>query len=389
MNKKVLIFIHKSLGELDWIAPFIKSKEVEEFDFFIYLNKMGSDYEEKSEILKKYGLIKENVTLLDNERHSRKSFKLIDRRLQKLKKKLKWLSPVAAFFRLKNAKSLAYEDGFDFIFRDYQLRYVFELACFLAVNKRAKVIVFPHAIAIPRINTQFVVDGRPPAVQIDLWLENSTRAYQFPEVSDVFYVSGAPGLSSFYDMDGLFDSSSPNVLINTRNEFDLHGCTKEAALSRFDEVLSFCQREGLTAYIKHHPRDHELYLYRDIQKKYSCVKEYTGTLTDVNMKLRACLSFFSTSGLYLTARHVPVIDITPYFDLKDLKPLALHYGDKEGRLTNDLMEIGVQERMGDFDLLLSSERLSNLSSKQFDALLSYFPANSNNKIMNKLKELIN
>jgi len=389
MRKKVLIFIHKSLGELDWIAPFIKSKETEALDFFVYLNKMGSSYEDKKDILDKYGLDKENVTLLKNEDYSRKFYKLIDKRLQKIRKKVSCFKPLAKYFRLKNAKKQNYDEDYDFIFRDYQLRYVYELSCFLIVNKKAKVIVFPHAIAIPRINTQFVVDKRPPRVKIDLWLENSTKAYQLPEIRDVFYVTGAPGLSSFYNSEGLFDPASRNVLINTRNEFDLHGCTKEAALERFDQVLEFCEQNDLIAQVKHHPRDHELYLYRDIQKKYTCAFEYTGTLTNISMKFRACLSFFSTSGLFLTARKVPVFDITPYVSFKDFKPLALHYSDNEGRLTNDLMEIGVQERLINLHDLSKENVLEELSEKQFNVLTKYFPANSNNLILNKLEELSN
>jgi len=387
MRKKVLIFIHKSLGELDWIAPFIKSKEAEVFDFSIYLNKMGDSYAEKKEIIGRYGLDKENVILLNNANYSKSFYKLIDKRLQKLKKTTGFFKPLAKYLRLRNAKELAYSEDFDFIFRDYQLRYVYELSCFLRVNRKAKVIVFPHAIAIPRINTQFVVDKRPPDVKIDLWIENSSKAYQLPDIRDVFYVTGAPGLSSFYNLEGLFDPGSSNVLINTRNEFDLHGCTKEAALERFDQVLAFCEQKGLIAQIKHHPRDHELYLYRDIQKKYTCAVEYTGTLTNISMKFRACLSFFSTSGLFLTARKVPVFDITPYVPFSEFNLSALHYSDAEGRLTNDLMEIGVQERLIDLEDLFTMGVLAELSEKQFSSLIKCFPANSNRLVASKLEEL--
>ncbi|KAF3982740.1 MAG: hypothetical protein HFP81_10355 [Methylococcales symbiont of Hymedesmia sp. n. MRB-2018] len=392
MRKKVLIFIHKSLGELDWIAPFIKSEEAETLDFFVYLNKMGSSYEDKKDILDKYGLDKENVTLLNNKNYSKKLYKLIDRRLIKLKKKVDFFKPLAKYFRLKNVKELGYEEDYDFIFRECQLRYAFELSCFLRANRKAKVVAFPHAVSIPKRNAGFIVYGHPPRVKIDLWLENCTLAYQW--MPDVFYATGAPGLSSFYDLEGLFNPSSCNVLVNTRNEFDLHGCTKEAVLERFDQILSYCERKGLTAHIKHHPRDHELYLYRDIQKKYSCAVEYTGTLTNISMEFRACLSFFSTSGLFLTARKVPVFDITPYVTLNEFKSKpssvnSLHYGDKQGRLTNDLMEIGVQERLVDLDDVFIAEVLTSLSKKQFDSLIKHFPANSNNLIYNKLEELSN
>lgn len=386
-NRTALIFIHKSLGELDWIAPFIKSEEAKEISFFIYLNKMGSGHEEKQQILEKYGLNGGNVSLLDNKMHSTAIYSFFDKRLQKIKKKVTWCKGIEKFFRRKNAQLPSYKQTYDFIFRDYQLRYVFELSCFLMANPSAKVVVFPHAVAIPRINTQFVVDGRPPKVKMDLWLENSIKAYQLPDVRELFFISGAPGLSAYYEMKGLFNPKSANILINTRNEFELHGCTKEAALERFDSILGFCQKNGLTAHIKHHPRDHELYLYRDIQQKYSCAQEYDGTLTNITMELRACLSFFSTSGLFLSARQVPVIDITPYADFKTLKPLALHYDNGHGKLTNDLMEIGVQERLDNLDVLLSADSLSQLSENQFEALKVNFPGDSNKKIIDRLNSL--
>lgn len=388
-KRTALIFIHKSLGELDWIAPFIKSEEAKGIKFYIYLNKMGSNYEEKQQILEKYGLNAENISLLDNKRHSTAIYDFFDKRLQKIKKKVSWCKGLEKFIRRKNAQLPSYRQQYDFIFRDYQLRYIFELSCFLTANPAAKVIVFPHAVAIPRINTQFVVDGKPPKVKIDLWLENSIKAYQLPDVKALFFISGAPGLSAFYEMKGLFNPKSTNILINTRNEFELHGCTKEAALERFEQILDFCQRNSLMAHIKHHPRDHELYLYRDIQKKYSCVTEYDGTLTNMTMELRACLSFFSTSGLFLSARQVPVIDITPYADFNTLQLLALHYDDGHGKLTNDLMEIGVQERLDKLGVLLSETCLIALSKSQFKALKDNFPEASSQKIINKIKELVN
>lgn len=122
--------------------------------------------------------------------------------------------------------------------------------------------------------------------------------------------------------------------------------------------------------------------------------EYTGTLVNISMEFRACLSFFSTSGLYLTARHIPVLDITPYVTLNEFesKPSSvnsLHYGDKQGRLTNYLVEIGVQERLVDLDDVFITEVLTSLSKKQFDSLIKHFPANSNTLIYNKLEELSN
>jgi len=386
--KKVLVFIHKSLGELDWIAPFIKSVEAEEFSFFIYLNKVSHSHEDEKLIIEKYGLNKSNITLLDSSLYSAPVYKYIDRRLQKLKKrKVYWFRGLASYLRRKKAELLPYSHDFDFIFREYKLQYAFELACFLKVNERAKVVVFPHAVTILRSNTQLI--AKAAAVKIDLWLENSPRGYQIPRVRDLCFISGAPGLSSHYKLEGMFSPSSPNVLINTRDTYEMSGCTKEAALERLESILDFCQRSSLTAYLKHHPRERELHLYHDIQKKYSCAKMFNGTLTSLKMKFRACLSFFSTSGLYLTARQIPVIDITPYVDFDESRPLDNHYSNKDGMLTHIFMEIGVQERLGNPDVLLSESRLVTLSKSQFRALKKEFPEGSNQKIADKMKKLVN
>jgi len=383
MRRKVLIFIHKSLGELDWIAPFLKSREAECFDIVIYLNKIGKNSKEKQALLRDYGLDNINVTMLEPGSTKRLLYKFIDRRLSKIKCLNSWGRSLHRFFGDK----LGFDQNFDFIFRDYQLIDSFELKSAFAVNKESKVIIFPHAVGI-----QVAAIGFPdikPIVKADLWLENSILSTkQIVKYKDVFFVSGAPGLSSSYERPSLFGSSVRNILINTRNNYTPYGSTRKHALAVFSDVLDFCNKQNFNVYVKHHPRENDIHEYREIQKNYNNVNELASSLTMVDIKFRACLSMYSTSGLFMTARQIPVFDITPYLDVKREKPLACHYKNEKGELTHDLIEIDVQEKLKSLDVLLDEKKLSLLAATQFTAIKKHFPSNSNSKISHKMKELL-
>lgn len=388
-QRKVLIFIHKSLGELDWIAPFIKSEKTEAITFSIYLHKVGVNKAAKMKILEDYGLNKDNITLIDANSIFKQVFNFFNRQLRKLITRVpnSDIDYLCSMVALK----LGWDQNFDFIFREYQLRESFELSCFLNANENAQVVVFPHSVGLQRVSSGFEFEDTRPKVKAALWLENSELSTRdIGHYRDVFFASGAPGLSDSYTKESLFSATAKSILINTRNKFKPYGSDRKKALIVFDQVLSFCQKNNLTAYIKHHPRDKRLYEYRDIQDIYPCAVEFDQTLNNINIELRACLSFYSSSGLFLTARQVPVFDITPYMDLDciNLSTLGLHYAGLDGQLTHDYIEIGIQEKLDCLELLFESNRLLDISVAQFQALKANFPSNSNYKIVQKLEELL-
>ncbi|ORU94622.1 MAG: hypothetical protein A6F72_08970 [Cycloclasticus sp. symbiont of Poecilosclerida sp. N] len=384
-RSKLLIFIHKSLGELDWISGFIKSSEAESFDIFIYLNKVGKSARENKQIYESYGLDKANVTLLEPSYIRKGLCKVLGKHLNKIRYFKNRMQSIHDFCGTK----LGFNQNFDFIFRDYQLHDSFQLLSAFKVNKEAKMVIFPHGVGLHKAQKREALLKIDPAIKADLWLENSILSTRWVVTyKDVFFVSGAPGLSSSYDKPSLFDASSMNVLVNTRNKYTPYGSTREMALKVFSQVLEFCDQKKFNVYIKHHPRESNIHEYRDIQKKYSRVKEFSDSLTIIDIKLRACLSMFSSSGLFLTARQVPVFDITPYLNIKRGNPLSFHFEDEKGQLTHDLIEIGVQERLETLDVLLDEMKLKLIGEAQFDAIKKYFPEASSSKISQKLKELV-
>ncbi|MDD2399698.1 MAG: hypothetical protein PHR75_03730, partial [Sulfurovum sp.] len=157
-------------------------------------------------------------------------------------------------------------------------------------------------------------------------------------------------------------------------------------LEKFEEILFFCFQNNFNVFVKHHPRDKKTYEYIDIQKKFSNVKEYSHSLVNLDLEFRACLSFYSTAGIFLTARHIPVFDITPYENCNN-KILLEHYCGDNGVYTHDLIELGVQDKILDMDILLHEKVLNNYSYSQFKSMKKYFPFNANKEIYRKLIEL--
>ena len=64
MKKNVLIFINDSLGELDWIQPFLSSYS-KKYNFFVYLNLSGKSKVTKKEIFNAYFENDKNIIHLD------------------------------------------------------------------------------------------------------------------------------------------------------------------------------------------------------------------------------------------------------------------------------------------------------------------------------------
>jgi len=385
--KNILIFIDSSLGELDWIAPFLTSKYGKEFQFTLFFKS----FPVSQKIIQDFNLQKENITLLSNDDvfySFDKKYEKIIRYLLKKTKKFQWFhQKILQYQYRKVSTKISIENKFDAIFRDFNLKDSLELHNFMLYNPNAKIVVFPHAVGIQRIAKGFE-DSALPSVDTDLWLENtplSTRA--LPQYKDVFFAAGIPMLDKIVDAkQNNYDFHSDTVFILTRDSYKEFGTTREGMLNAFTKALEFCQKYHLDVIVKHHPRDKKLYQYRDIQKQFQNVTEYDKSLTNIDVKLRACLSVYSTAGIFFTAMKVPVFDFTPYHSCKE-KNLIFHYCGDDGIYTHDLVEIGVQNKISDFQILLDEKGLNTLSSKQFAMLKKHFPLNANENIANKLREL--
>ena len=389
-NKSILIYVNNSLGELDWIGPFISSPEASRSHFYIYLKKVGRTHLDRVKVLQNYGLDLKNVTLLNNSEHITPLYKVLYKILGAVYKKTGRLSSFKRKLCTNQALKLGYIQSFDFIFRDYNLKDSYELENFINLNQDAKIVIYPHAVGIQKLTSGFEFKGRPRIVNADLWLENTNLSTRhIPYYGDIFYASGSPGLALGYEKKKLFSIKSKNVLIITRNNYSLYGSSRIEALKVFESALIFCQSKGLNVYIKHHPRDKKVEQYRKIQNTFNNVEEFQESLNNLSTNFRVCLSLFSTAGLFCTARGIPVLDITPYKDCESIDtPLPFHYcSSDKSFLTHDLIENNLQHRFESFEKLMSASYLEGLSVSQFNALKVNFPGHANLNIVRKLEAL--
>lgn len=387
--KKILVFIDTSLGELDWISPFLTSKDAQFFEITILFRKNILN----RQLIEDYSLDVDNIIPL-NANDVFFDNKLIDtfwrfsKSLQKRSNKFpeiyNYINHFRTYLTKKIKTKIDISNKFDFIFRDFGLGNSKELLTLLNFNKNAKIIVYPHGIGIWPLDELRMNNIRN--TKIDLYLSNTSLSPKAFE-DDRFFISGVPAVDEITRDDARgFDYNSSNILILTRDYYEINGCTRTEALKKFEELLSFCSQNNLNVLTKHHPRDKKTYEYREIQEKFSNVKEYTHSLINLDMNFRACLSFYSTAGIFLTARHIPVFDITPYENCKNATLLD-HYCGDDGFYTHDLIEFGLQDKIQSLNILMDKKTLNNYSNSQFNALKTYFPLNANQKIFEKLLEL--
>jgi hypothetical protein len=401
--KKVLIYINDSLGELDWIVPFIKSKEGRVFIFYIFLSGPGKNYHEKVDILKQYGLDENNIICIN--KHLKKDFyafkfdQFLNRVLSRINMYSFWAigisNSIFNFIWLAISHFLRYDSHkFDYIFRDYGLDNGLFLTHCLRFNNNAKIIIFPHGIALKKIHPSCLLEPPLKIVSADLWLENSDLsdiAKNNKVYKSIFLASGVPAFDTNYKKESLFDVESKKVLIITRPCRIFLGFNYADAYKVLDEILQQLESMGYLVEIKHHPRERELKGWRKIQNKYLNVKEIKQSLSDINGKYSACFTLYSTAPLFLLSRRIPVFEFSPYKNYTDYKKkFSVHYKGKRGLLTHDLLELKLFEKLDSSNIseCMGKERLECLSAFQYRKCKDIFPGGANSSIANKLIELL-
>jgi len=400
----ILIYINDSLGELDWIAPFIKSDEGKKFNFYIFLNGPGKTYAEKIDILKVYDLVGGNIFILNKDTKLDRYLFNVDDFLNKILARIqKYSRGIFTIFRgfvdfFRYLISLLdrrdKEIKFQYIFRDYNLKESFILSSYIINNSQAKIVIYPHAVGLQKKHEDC---PRKPVkkVKADLWLENSELAdlvKESKEYKDVFFASGSPSLSENYDKKSLFNSESKNILIITRDCGKVYGFEYKEAFDAFEKILLKSKELGLNVVIKHHPRDKKTNQWRLIQNKFLNIKELQGSLNDIDMEYKACFTLFSTAGLYALSRHIPILEFSPYKAYKEYgNQMPFHFCAKDGLLTHDLLELNLFYKLlniENFEQHMEASFLKELSIIQFNKCKAIFPINANYNITNKLIEMI-
>ncbi|WP_435980162.1 polysialyltransferase family glycosyltransferase [Psychrobacter sp. DM4] len=404
--KNFLVYINNSEGELDWIAPFVLYEVMRGIKFSFYLDNVGNDHTEKSEILEKYGLDSNN--LINNDI----LFDRFDTFFYKVVNKLSYIASgnnkfnytfpgskrrndffyflLRPYLFIKKSCYRKKIEEFDVIFRDYNLKPSLALSYYLSTNKDACVVVYPHAIGIqPNTNNRLP----PVKVKCDLWLENTELSLHAKDVyKKEFFVSGPPALSDARD-NSLFKSDSKNILILTRNCNEEYGFNLDDALLSFEQLLNSLSKLGFNIVIKHHPRDINIRRWREIQDKYERIEEFEDSLSNLNIVLRVCLTLFSTAGIYVLAKGVPVIDYSPYKSFSDCKKvLPFHFDSKDLKVvTHQLCSLGIYEQeqsiLKIIEIISDKNQLANMSDSQKKKLYTYYPTNANEVISSKLREI--
>lgn len=390
MNEKsIFVFIDTSLGELDWISPFLTSEYARNFKITIFFRKNMLT----QQLIEDHLVDVDNITLLNAsdvffENKLINTFwrltKSSQKRLNKFPRIFDYINQVKLYLVKKIKTKMNLNNKYDFIFRDVGLGSSKELLTILQYNQKAKVIVFPHAIGIWKLDEPRIKNLQNN--KFDLYLSNTSLSSRTLE-NNHFFVSGIPAMDKIIKNNNkYFNCTSSNILILTRDYYERSGCTRKAALEKFEEILFFCFQNNFNVFVKHHPRDKNIYEYMDIQKKFSNVKEYTHSLVNLDLELRACLSFYTTAGIFLTARYIPVFDIMPYENCNN-KTLLEHYCGDNDIYTHDLIELGIQDKISNLNILINEELLNHYSNSQFKSMKKYFPFNANEEISKKLLEL--
>ena len=158
-NPTILVFINDSLGELDWIQPFILWGAQNGYTFHVYLNLPGKDEIERLNIFEDYFKNSSNIYLLNKKLGLPRLLSMADRYTNSILRRISGLN--YRFFKILRffvdvlrgvvglLLGLMYKPPkVDCIFRDYNLKDSFALSILRSRNRNAKIIIFPHSTAI-------------------------------------------------------------------------------------------------------------------------------------------------------------------------------------------------------------------------------------------------
>lgn len=398
---RVLVFINDSLGELDWLAEFMKAESASDIMFYVYIYGPGRSVKEKNTIFDTYRF-PNNCVLIGSSAFSIYSYWL-DSNLNKvlnLSKRLgyrffessrwcvDWVRRLYGYLATRTFS----ETKFDFVFRDYNLKDSFTLAGFLSANSKAKIVIFPHAQQIQLRHSQCPRE-RLKKITADLWLENSRFSdYAVNEgYGDVFYASGSPDIASGYCRESLFDHTSKTVIILTRVCIPEYGFDLQSGLKTYRATLQCLEKQKYHVVVKHHPRDNKIEEWRQVEKDFNNVSVYQGPLSSLEQKFSLCIALYSTAPLSLIARGIPAVEISPYGLATDYNyKMPYHYANSHGELSHFFIDKQVFKRGSPASIskiLESKDQLIQLSAAQLYALKCIFPKYANRKIERKLREM--
>lgn len=399
-KKTVLVFINDSLGELDWIQPFIVEYQ-NQYSFFVYLNLPRKTREEKKKIFENFFKQNSTVIHLDGSLEFPLFLSWLDANLNSVLRRLGFLyfplflvlRRLIDYFRKLVGRFMSLiikAPTFDIIFRDYNLNDSFFLSTMYASNPGSKICIFPHSTAIES-NSYRTPKNRPKRIQADIFFENTDLSTQFSKpYKDIFIAVGSPSIEqSAKSSVNIANYSSKSFLFITRNcDPRFFGINYEDCGKVFYETLLWAKENDYKVYIKHHPRDNLLSFWQSIQAEFDNIEEVKYTLNNFDSEIAFGLCFYTSVGLLLTGRSIPIFDISPYKG--DPSTLPFHFKNEEFSITHELVEYGMYDQFETIEQFIENVSVNFLKERgaaQRANLSKYFPTDSNRLINKSLSEL--
>lgn len=396
-----VIFINNSTGELDWIAPYIKWSASPQMRYYIVFN-FAKNRKTREEIFNNYFDSENQHIQYIESINFPIFFAHIDRIVDGLLRRISGIH-YGVFLTIRRFVDLARKfAGMVFakrhafiaeaakqdiiIFRDYNLKDSFALSAIIYRCNDPLVVVYPHSTAI-QSNSKQTPKNPPKSVKCDLFLENTVLSNHFSDTyKSQFCAVGAP-VFDLRRLGASFNVNAKTVLFLTRNcDPRYFGFTQKDALDVFKRSCDWAYSNGLRLIAKHHPRDPDLDDWRSIQRDYTNVSEFRGSLNDLSDDFLCVLSFYTSAGLLFTCRSIPVFDVSPYTG--DVDNLPFHYKDRYGMITHDLIDKGFYSRSSIDSLESDVSILEEIGSQQRKVLDKFFPQGSCTLIDDACRQLI-
>lgn len=401
-KKTVLVFINDSLGELDWIQPFILESQ-NQYSFSVYLNLPGKTREEKKKIFDNFFKQNSAVIHLDGSLEFPLFLSWLDANFNSVLRRLGYLyfpiflvvRRLIDYFRKLVGKFMSLiikAPEFDIIFRDYNLNDSFFLSMMYASNPGSKICIFPHSTAIES-NSERTPKNRPKRIKADIFFENTKLSTHFSKpFKDIFIAVGSPSIEqSVKSPVKIANYSTKSFLFITRNcDPRFFGINYVDCGKVFLETLSWAKENDYKVFVKHHPRDNLLSYWQSLQAEFDNIEEVEYTLNDFSSEIAFGLCFYTSVGLLLTGRSVPIFDISPYKG--DPSRLPFHFKNDNFAITHELVEYGMYDQFTnfkDFTKSLSHDFLRLSAMKHKENLEKYFPRDTNSIIHKSLLSLFN
>lgn len=338
-----LIYINDSTGELDWIAPYIKQLSMVGDDAYVILALPRMSGRKKMDIFESYFLNSQVVRLSTNlcDNLILKVEFFLERVVAKLIKnpEKRILLNGAISVSLSYFASLKLPN-LDYLYLDYNLK---EKAIFRKIkrtNRNAKIIIYPHSTAI-MTNTRKTPKPKVATVDCDLFLESTEFNSRFYDYQEKIRVVGSPTLDIFRALP-LRTLPKKTVLFLTRRNVSEFAMDEAETLKKFKILINFCKKHDYAIHIKHHPRDTELYKWRELYVNAN-VEEIEYDITGLNNNYAAVFATYTSAVVLFAAKGIPTFDFTGYAG--NTEKLSYHYIDENQTITHELIELGITNHL--------------------------------------------